>query len=466
MVSILIPAGILLALYWGRYLGWQRKKGVPLTVPLAYTCLFIPKVNLFNVNPVYSTAGIRTDDFLALILLIVAIRDVHTWKDKRIRWGIGILIALTIVSVIGLITGRANGYDNEVLYAILSMIREYEYFAFALIGMYIARKTPKAEKMAMGEMIWASGFHAVIALMQVFRICGYAVSGIVSDRPSFWQPGIAVSTFNGHYEYGQFLCFAIIIFFCTFLRTRKVRYLLMAFGSCAMIWLTDSRSSLMVGLLMIVLILLFSIQKDTKPALKAAAIGIVLLAVGAGVLFLTGTIKIGRFNVVNLGEYAETLRANIENGDLHRYVTTFRDNAEFSGAAAWISDRSASARFYLWGSALDGFRHHPIFGYGAGVTHVTDGNYVRLLGEGGIVGTLLYLSLLGYYMHIMRKERKQIPSAKMVFYMILSVLFASAFIDMFRASKPMETLWLAVGLVIGVSGLKSEENNHLSGERV
>ena len=50
--------------------------------------------------------------------------------------------------------------------------------------------------------------------------------------------------------------------------------------------------------------------------------------------------------------------------------------------------------------------------------------------------------------------------------MIVSVLIGAVLIDMFEASKPMETLWLAVGLVIGVSGLKSEENNHLSGERV
>ena len=466
MVSILVPTGVLLAVYWGWYFGWQRKRGVPLTVPLAFTCLFIPKVNLFNVNPMYSTAGIRTDDFLALILLIVAIRDVQTWKDKRIQWGIGILCALTVASIIGLITGRANGYDNEILYAIMSIIREYEYFAFALIGMYIARKTPQAEKIAMKEVIWASGFHAAIALMQVFRICGYAVAGLVSDQPANWPSGIAVSTFNGHYEYGQFLCFAIVIYLCTFLRTRKIRYLFSTVGSCVMIWLTDSRSSLMVGLLMIVLILLLSIRKETKPGLKVATGGIILLAVGAVVLFLTGTLKIGRFNVVNLNEYAEALRMYIEKGDLHRYVTIFRDNAEFSGITEWISDRSASGRFYLWGSVLDGFRQFPIFGYGPGVTHVTDGNYIRLLGEGGIVGTLLYLSLLGYYMHIMRKERERIPAAKSVFYMFVSVLFASAFIDMFRASKPMEMLWLAVGLVIGVSSLKSEENNHLSGERV
>ena len=36
--------------------------------------------------------------------------------------------------------------------------------------------------------------------------------------------------------------------------------------------------------------------------------------------------------------------------------------------------------------------------------------------------------------------------------MMVSVLLASFAIDMFEASKPMEMLWLGIGLVIGLSG--------------
>ena len=62
MISILVPSGILLAVYWARYLldRFRYGKHVPVIVPLAFTCLFIPKINLINVNRMYSTAGIRT----------------------------------------------------------------------------------------------------------------------------------------------------------------------------------------------------------------------------------------------------------------------------------------------------------------------------------------------------------------------------------------------------------------------
>ena len=465
MVSILIPAGVLLALYWGRYFGWQRKKGVPLTVPLAFTCLFIPKINLFGIGDVHNPAGFRADDFLALLMLIIAIRDVHTWKDKRIRWGIGFLIALTAAGLVSMLLGRANGFENHVLFSILSIIRKYEYFAFTLIGIYAARRTPQAEKAMMTEFIWISAFHAAVGLLQVAKACNYAMSGAVMDV--WWLEGCAISTFNGYYEYGQFLCYGVVIFLCAFLRTKKIGYLGGVLGSCGMIWLSHSRSSLMVGLALIVLVLLFSIRKTTPLAVKiGAGVGMALIA-AAGVLVFSGAIKVANFGNINFKEYGDAFRSYMEQGDIRVYAQRVRERVrDESVMTVWIPDWSAAIRFYKWGHVMDGFRRYPIFGYGTGVTEVADGNYVKLLGEGGLVGLLLTLGMLGYFFHALWKERKSVPAAKSVLFMIVSVLIGAVLIDMFEASKPMETLWLAVGLVIGVSGLKSEENNHLSGERV
>ena len=98
MISILIPSGILLAVYWVRYFLDRYKSGkhIPLIVPLAFTCLFIPKINLITVNQTYSTAGIRTDDFLVVIMLVIALRESFTYRNKYIKWGLGFLAALTL----------------------------------------------------------------------------------------------------------------------------------------------------------------------------------------------------------------------------------------------------------------------------------------------------------------------------------------------------------------------------------
>ncbi len=458
-ISILIPSGILLAVYWTYYFLKDYRKGVPLTVPLAFTCLFIPKLNLLRVNRTYSTAGIRTDDILTLLLLIVALRDTETYKNRHIRWGIGFLAALSVSNLISMFAGRANGLDNAVLFSILSIGRKYEYFAFALIGIYLARKTKNAEKVMLEQVTWMSCFHALIGTLQVFRLVNVANSGVITNSEF---KGFAVSTFNGYYEYGQFLCFAVVIFFCAFLRAcreKSGRNMLFSGGmiliSLVMIWLSKSRSSLIIGVSMIVLILLYtlvSFRKTISLPVKAGASAGMLLVVLAGVLLLSGTVKIGRFKVVNISGYADNLKESIENGDLREYANIVRDDEikETKTVKKSIKDRSAAIRFNKWGAALDGFRQFPVFGYGTGVTHVIDGNYVKLLGESGLVGTLLWLTMYGYFMKVMWSKRKHIRTAGCAFWMMVSVLFSSVFIDMFEASKPMGMLWLAAGLVIGL----------------
>ena len=455
-MSILIPAGILLAVYWTRYFATERKKGVSFLLPLVFTCLFIPKLNLIRVNRIhYNTAGIRPDDLLTLILFLAALKDKRTWKNRYIRWGIGFLAALTAANLVSMFTGRANGYDNGVLFSILSIVRKYEYFAFALIGICIARKSENAEKTILEEFTWMSCFHILIGLLQVFGLCNVAAAGRITDREYI---GFAVSTFNGHYEYGQYLCFAAAIYLCVFLQTCRrssagkcLFSAGMFLASFIMIWLTKSRTSLMTGILLTVLILLFSVRKIRCRPVKAGVCAGLAMAVTAGILFAAGAVKIGRFEMINLGEYAEALRENIEHGDLRQYVSRLKEDVylvESQMVETWITDGSASVRFLKWGAALDGFRQYPLFGYGTGVTRVMDGNYVKLLGETGIAGTLLWLGMYSFFMHAVRKAGKRIFSGQCAFWMMVSVLIASVFIDMFEASKPMEMIWLAAGLVI------------------
>ena len=63
------------------------------------------------------------------------------------------------------------------------------------------------------------------------------------------------------------------------------------------------------------------------------------IVVFAGILFATGVIKPGRFNTINLGEYAEVLKRNIENGNLRQYAAMVRDEVRDAQAVqTWIAD--------------------------------------------------------------------------------------------------------------------------------
>ncbi len=112
---------------------------------------------------------------------------------------------------------------------------------------------------------------------------------------------------------------------------------------------------------------------------------------------------------------------------------------------------------------MDGFRQSPFFGYGTGVTQVADGNYFKLLGEGGLLGSFLWMTFFGYYLITVWQQRKRISIARSVFYMMVSILLACLAFDMFEASKPMEMLYLAIGLVIGLMSLKSGETAESEG---
>ena len=461
MMSILIPSGVFLAAYWVRYYLLTTKYGrkLPLILPLAFTCLFIPKITLIQINPDHSMAGIRTDDILTLVMLLISLRDAYTWKNKKVLVGLGLLLALSVSNFVAIFVGRSMGYDNAIPFSILFILRRFEYFAFVLIGIYMARKTKDAGKVALEEFTVVSVMHVIIGLLQVIGICDYATMGFLNYVPDYWQ-GFAISTFNGHYEYGQFLCFAIAIYLCVFIRTKKMTWLGMLIASMVMLWLTHSRTMLIVGTAVMMLILLFSAWRIRRQWVRIAVIAGMVLVIVAGALVVTGVIRVGRFVPIDVNEYAEGWHYYMSNGDLKELNRLVRLDEDVGLGMGWGGDidGSIAGRFYKWGCAMDGFRQSPIFGYGTGVTQVADGNYFKLLGEGGLLGTLLWMGFYGYYMLMVWRQRKRISIARSVFYMMVSILLACLAFDMFEASKPMEMLYLAIGLVIGLMSLKSGES--------
>ena len=110
-----------------------------------------------------------------------------------------------------------------------------------------------------------------------------------------------------------------------------------------------------------------------------------------------------------------------------------------------MTDWSAALRFLKWFAATDGFRLNPVLGYGTGVTHVMDGNYIKLLAETGIAGTALWLGFYGFFMRAVSKLRRHTKIGRALLLIMVSILLNSLLIDMFEASKPMELLWLMVG---------------------
>ncbi len=461
LISIVSISLVLLGVYWLRWIIWKRKE-IPLVVPILFTCFFLPKINLIQVSSL-STAGIRIDDFLAVVLLLIAVMDPATYRNKAIRWGVWMLLLLSAVNLLSVFVGRLRGYDNQILLSVLMVIRKFEYFSFALAGIYAARKLKNPYRDFYAEFTWLCVLYMIPAVLQVMTKVSYAVNG--SDLGDYLH-GTAASTFNGYYEYGQFLCFAIAVYICDLLSEQeKARIwktsvpvsLVMLLLSLGMLVLSKSRSSLVIGCLLVLIAIYFPIRKTiSRPRLIAGGYGGIVLLGGVTIL-LTGVISlnaVGRFSGVVTEGFFENVRDLLAKGNFRRYVTLIR-TAGFENVAVdrlgyldKMSDFSTAVRLMKWGAALDGFRMNPLLGYGTGVTHVIDGHYVRLLGESGLLGTSVWLIFYFGMMRFVWKLRQKSRLSKMVLLMMLSILLNAITIDMFDASKPMEMMWLLVGGIL------------------
>lgn len=125
----------------------------------------------------------------------------------------------------------------------------------------------------------------------------------------------------------------------------------------------------------------------------------------------------------------------------------------------------------LWPWAWQSFTSSPIFGTGYAtlnkqfveeftVADSTDNNYLRILGETGLLGMLAFLSILGYLVWQTIKNLR-LASANIIRPFLIGFLAATVgilinavYIDVFAASKVAYTYWLVAGLVLAALQIK------------
>jgi hypothetical protein len=116
--------------------------------------------------------------------------------------------------------------------------------------------------------------------------------------------------------------------------------------------------------------------------------------------------------------------------------------------------RSGEIRFNVeWPRAINAFRKNIITGTGLGsITLATDNDYLRLLGESGLLGFISFMSIFAYFIAktfptIFKKKRNLLDNFNLVFLAGLITFFANAtFIDVFEASKTAYLFWIMMGI--------------------
>ncbi len=128
-----------------------------------------------------------------------------------------------------------------------------------------------------------------------------------------------------------------------------------------------------------------------------------------------------------------------------------------------LCDISCSTRLQIeWPRAIAAFSYNPFFGAGpSSITEATDNDYLRWLGEFGLVGTLLFLTIIfSIVRYILKSLKKMTKEERYLLQGFLFGLFAlsinATYFDVFEASKVAYIFWAIAGLFVGFIHLAYE----------
>lgn len=143
--------------------------------------------------------------------------------------------------------------------------------------------------------------------------------------------------------------------------------------------------------------------------------------------------------------YVKPTPTVIRHGPVEKYIPIDTD----AGVA-----RSGEIRFNVeWPRAINAFKANIITGTGLGsITLATDNDYLRLLGESGILGFITFMVIILYFIirtfpFVFAKKRNRYQTLSLIFLGALTATLANAvFIDVFEASKTAYMFWIMMAI--------------------
>jgi len=418
----------------------------------AIAALFIfiplyPKFPLFNVPFTY--VAIRAEDFFIaftcglLILKLVAERKIRL---PSISPQIGIFLLVGLISSLSAIFITKN---VQPLLVLLHYFRRIEYVLVFFLVYFAARK----EKNRL--------FFLELMLLPAIGVFAYGVAQIYFGAPVIstmdseaskgialtLRPGVTLSsTFAGHYDLAVYLSMIMILLTSLAANLKSwIKRTPFILSFAVLLWLfmqTGSRISLF-GLFASILLVCFIYR---RLLLGALMFGLIAIGVISSPAILTRFI-----NIIDVFVY-DTKQLIISPAYA---VTPSPLPTRPPGEIRPIQeDRSTSIRFDVeWPRALRSLTKNPFFGTGySSLTLATDNDYLRALGETGLLGFLAFISILiGLFKSLKhRLKTKGIDKilAVSAFSVLIFFLITAMFLDVFESSKIAILFWGFMGLAI------------------
>lgn len=138
--------------------------------------------------------------------------------------------------------------------------------------------------------------------------------------------------------------------------------------------------------------------------------------------------------------------------------------AEYKIITGFAADISFATRLQVeWPRAIKAFLTNPLLGTGpSSITESTDNDYLRWLGEFGLLGFLAFLNVIFQVVRLVFKRAFQVakgsrPLLLALLFAIFGLLINASYIDVFEASKVAYVFWYTIGIYIGLLSLPSKK---------
>lgn len=472
-----------LSLICKKYLFWAVV-GLSIFIPL------YPKFPALNVSGTY--VAIRAEDFLIAIVAVwwflsrlstlKSLINKTTFQAFLLFWTVG---ALSLLSGILLTHSVSN-----IHLGILHYLRRVEMMLLFFVAWDSVTSLKQLE-------VWFRVMLVVtlVAVMYGFGQIWFSFPVISTTNREFSKgliltltPDARVnSTFAGHYDFAAYLAIVLTLFATMVLYYRKiiqrliigissvlslivlsltaarVSFVAAVLGIAGVFWLTGYKK--LILLILGVVLLVFVVSPDLRH--RTIATLTVNLLGGGGPKY---TIS---------GEQAKQLASESANQKFSKELLS-SDSATLSAVPVDIAPgepvnttelgvyRSFGIRFNEeWPRAIRAFEKNPLLGTGySSLTIATDNDFLRSLGETGLLGTLalglVWIEVLKKLWRGIKISHKNFSHFFLigVFCLSLGVLINGLFIDILESSKVAEILWITLGLGFAASTINHEKDNY------
>jgi hypothetical protein len=423
-----------------------------------------PKFPLISIPGTY--VSIRLEDFVlicaAIVLVKVIILNFRTFLAEKTVRAIILYLAVGFVSLLSgiLITKTVLPHLG-----LLHWLRRIEYFIPFFIGFYALISKRNLE------------FYLKIIMLTIFIAFLYGLGQRYFNLPIIvtqnleYSSGVALryisgshinSTFAGHYDLGTYLVLLLPVFISMFflIKNKSTKFIVLIVVSGGLWLLSYSGSRISVFSYLVAVSITLILIRKYKEIVFVIIFSLLFFSMSQNLTarYLRIFEVAGRKLIGTIETHIHPVRM-ISADEVNISVPKRTDLPSPTPTPQPVfEDRSTSIRIQVeWPRALRAFLKNPIFGTGySSITLATDNDYLRLLGELGILGFMAFILIflkLGRLVLSKFPLMKNYKGIELAFVTgviggSIGIFINASLLDVFEASKFAITFWLITGMLV------------------